>query len=181
MERDRIEGFDKSLLLEPSELDEYIKKNILLKNFVKSEKLENFLEFVIVEVLDGYIMDDTNTKEMMKNKLFMKEDRYGRRRLIDMPGKDPEFLSYLRGIIDQTIEDSCVLFVEYSPQLFKKIRPMVSPSILLGNVRYLSNVTSKVNKSSNFVAFIFGYHCSKNSFWMQASIEKKKDIYNILL
>ena len=181
MERDRIEGFDKSLLLEPSELDEYIKKNILLMNFIKSEKLDDFLECVIVEVFDGYITDDTEIKEMMKNKLFMKKDRYGRRRLIDIPCKNPEFLSYLRGIIDQSIGDSCVLFVKYSSVLFEKIKPMVSPSIVLGNVKYLSNVASRVNKNPQLVAFIFGYHCSKNSFWMQASVEKKKEIYSILM
>ena len=181
MERNKIEGFDESLLLEASEVNENIKKNTLLKNFIREEDLERFLKVLVGNIVEGYIIDDTDIDKEMKNRYFRMEDRYGRRSLIDKPDIDPEFMVYLKAIIDQSISDSCVFFVEYDPELFEKIRPMVSPSILLGNVSYLSFVANKVNKNPYLVAFIFGYHCSKNSFWIQAAVEIKTKIYKMLI
>ena len=115
----------------------------------------------------------------MKNKYFHQSDRFGRRQLIINGIDKKEFILYLKDILSQQINDSCVLYVDYSSTFFEDMILMVSPSELLGNVKYLTHVVNKINKDQNIVALIFGFHCPKNAIWIQSTIEKKTKIYNL--
>ncbi len=130
-------------------------------------------------VVDGYIDGESVEYEEIKDKFFHKSDRFGRRKLMINSMDKKSLTPYLKDILSQRIHDSCVLYIDYDSKFFEEVILMVSPSILLINVQYLANVVNNVNKKPNLVAVLFGFHCPKNGFWIQASIEKKLKIYNL--
>lgn len=180
MDRNNIKGFDNFPILDSNELSKVLTKLVLLENFIREGEENHFLKLLLNNTIEGYIKDEPSQYDIIKDIFFSKKDRFGRRKIITDKLNKKELISYLKDIILKKTKDSCVLYINSDSNFFEEILPMVSPSILLGNVKYLANVTSKINKNPNLTAIVFGYHCSSNSFWIQASIDKKEKIYKLL-
>jgi hypothetical protein len=179
MEQNDMDRYDYNLqIFDSTELSKYLTKSVLLENYIISEA-EKFFLMLLEHVIGGYLEDKSDQYADIKNQFFEKSDRFGKRKLITATVNKKDFVCYLKDILSQKINDSCVLYIDYNSAFFEEIILMVSPSELLGNVKYLTNIINHVNKKPNSVAFIFGYHCEKNAFWIQASIEKKLLIYNL--
>jgi len=189
MKQNNIDEFYKDFpLLNSKELSEFLVKSVLLTSYIKQRTEDKFFSILLDSITDGYLDISFNGRtlkhEKIINKLFKECDRYGRRKLISSNInflEKEEFICYLKDILLKQNNDSCVLYMHYDSEFFVEMtHNIMSSSMLLGKVQYLSNVLYQINKKPKLVAFLFGFHCEKNQIWLQSSVEIKTEIYNML-
>jgi len=190
-----IENQDAQVIYDDAFLNMHREIKVLSKKFLKPSRFvlsyisdrdeikEEFIKLLIENSVDGYLSSKVGNDKYddIRDVISGQPDRFDRQKLIlkEILDNIEFYIGYFKNIIEDKTSDTCVFYVNFEENLFKKFSKLLSPSEIISGV-VMNNVTQKVKRKDNLVGIIISSDGNSNAIYFQSNFKLKSKIYDML-